>query len=169
MTRHLTPMLSISQCVSHKLYHSVICSLTFVSPSIESSNEDESFWKSLVRRQPNGDTKICWRNSKHDFIITRLNQYSIYIYHSSSSAGRSCKTAQKLQIYSQKDLALANHLAVSAVFLMCLDLMTPTQHNPRYPHNPLTTLHVCGLRSFVSTWTQWIRFQRARPWSNGGL
>jgi hypothetical protein len=40
---YLIPMLSISQCVSHKLYHSVIYSLTFVSSSIESSNEDEPF------------------------------------------------------------------------------------------------------------------------------
>ena len=169
MTRHLPPMLSISQCVSHKSYHSVICSLTFFSSSIESPNEDGPFWKSLVRRQPNRDKKNCWRNSKHDFITMRLNKYSICIHCSSSNAGRSCKTAQKLQIYSQKDLALVNHLAISVVFLMCLDLVIPTKHNLQYLCNQLTTLHDHGLRSLISSWPQQIRLQRARPWLNGGL
>jgi len=148
MTRHLIPTLSISQCVSRKLYHSAIYSLTSVSSSIESSNKDEPFWKSLVWQWPNGDTENCWRNSRRNFIITRLNEYSVYICCSSSSIGRSCKMAWKLQIYSPKDLALANRLAVSAVFLTCLDLMTPTCWNPQYLCNLLTTLQIHGLIGF---------------------
>ena len=169
MPRRLIPILSISQCVGHKLYHSVIYSLTFVSSSIESSNEDDPFWKSLVWQWPNRYMRNCWRNSRHNFIITRLNEYSVYIHCSSSCIGRSCEMAWTLQIYSPKSLAVANCLTVSAVFLMCLDLMTPTCQNPQYLCNLLATLQIHSLRSLISTWTQQNKFQSARPWLNGGL